>query len=98
MSLVTVITLVLFISAGIMQILYSRVASQLKNVYGLEMKLKKYSSYSYNRKHLKELKSISEDGEISKNINRLLFYENTSFMCIIGAFLVFILGGIVFGI
>lgn len=98
MSITTLVSLTFFILAGVFQILYSREALKLKKTSGIELKLKKVSSYSYSRKSLKALKANSPNDEsISKKVDRILLYENLSILCFIGTFLVFIIGSIILG-
>jgi hypothetical protein len=98
MSTTTIISLVFFIAAGIFQLLYSKVALRLKKNTNLELKLNKFSSYSYSRKHLKLLKTESPNDEfLSKSVNKLLLYESLSIICFISTFLIFIIGNLIFG-
>ncbi len=98
MSTATLISLVLFIAAGVFQSLYSKAALRLKNTSDIELKLKRFSSYSYSRKHLKSLKAESPNDEfLSKSVDKILLYESLSILCFIGTFLVFIIGNLIFG-
>lgn len=98
MSAVTLISLVLFIGAGVFQLLYSKMALRLKNTYDVELKLKKFSSYSYSRKHLRLLKAESPNDEfLSKSVDKILLYESLSILCFISTFIVFIIGNLIFG-
>lgn len=98
MNITTLVSLILFILAGVFQILYSRVVLELKNTSGIKLKLKKFSSYSYSRKYLKALKADSPDDEfLSKSVDKILLYENLSVLCFVGTFLVFITGSVILG-
>ena len=86
----------LFFSAGLFQILYSKIANKIIKEYGIKLKLKRFSAYSYSRKYLKELKYKCDDPILSKKLSKLLVYEIVSIGCFLATFILFITLNILF--
>jgi hypothetical protein len=95
MNLFTMTSFICFCLAGIFQILYGSLASSIIKNYGVELKLKRFSSYSYNRKHLRYLLENSTDHELKKKLSNLLLFEIIAISCFIATFVIFIGGNFI---
>ena len=88
--------MVLFFGAGLFQILYSNLASKIIKQYGIKLKLKKFSTYSYSRKYLKELQHTCDNPILSRKVSKLLVYEIISIGLFVATFVLFIVLNILF--
>lgn|SRR5690606_8029060 len=95
MNVFTAASFACFCLAGILQILYSSSAGRIIREYGIDLKPKKWSSYSYDRKHLKHLLAESYDHELKKKLSRLLLFESIAIWLFIATFIIFIGGNFI---
>ncbi len=95
MDFVSIISFGLFLISGISQITYSNLALKLQNRYGVELKLRKFSNFSYSSKYLRKVMLDSKNNYQIKLITKILILDKISIFGLLGAILVFIVGNII---
>lgn len=82
----------LFCLAVIFQVLYSSSASKIIRKFKVDLKLRKWSSYSYDRKYLKQLLTETRDDSLKRELSRMLVFKSMVVWFLFGVVAMFLVG------